>query len=121
MVHRRDDRSCEETAGEVLPHGVRTPARAGMAPGLVQNRKIVGDDIRTAEFGWPIGMPLCRPMNGTNGLWEIRTNLPGGRISRVLFCVHDGQMALLHGFIKKTQKTPQPELKLAEQRMKGLK
>ncbi|WP_369523459.1 type II toxin-antitoxin system RelE/ParE family toxin [Brucella anthropi] len=99
----------------------RQPVREWLLDLPEEDRKIVGDDIRTAEFGWPIGMPLCRPMSGTNGLWEIRTNLPGGRISRVLFCVHDGQMALLHGFIKKTQKTPQPELKLAEQRMRGLK
>jgi len=55
------------------------------------------------------------------GLWEIRTNLADGRISRVFFCVHDGSMALLHGFIKKTQKTPDKEIQTAVKRMKGLK
>lgn len=82
------------------------------------DRKAVGDDIRTAEFGWPIGMPLCRPMG--KGLWEVRTAISDGRIARVLFCAHDGEMVLLHGFIKKTQKTPQADLDLARRRMRGL-
>lgn len=86
-----------------------------------EDRKAVGDDIRTAEFGWPVGMPLCRKMAGQKGLWEIRTNLTGGRIARVLFCVHDDALVLLHGFVKKTQKTPKNELETAEKRMKGLK
>ncbi len=84
-----------------------------------EERKAVGDDIRTAEFGWPIGMPLCRSLG--SGLWEVRTNLPDGKISRVLFCAHAGEMILLHGFIKKTQKTPKSDLDLAKKRMKGLK
>lgn len=82
------------------------------------DRKAVGDDIRTAEFGWPVGMPLCRPMG--KGLWEVRTNISNGRIARVLFCAHNGEMVLLHGFIKKTQKTPQADLDLARKRMRGL-
>ena len=85
-----------------------------------EDRKAMGDDIRTAEFGWPIGMPLCRSLKGRKGLWEIRTNLNGGRIARVFFCAYDGNMVLLHGFIKKSQKTPDRELGVAEKRMKGL-
>ena len=85
------------------------------------DRKIIGDDIRTAEFGWPIGMPLCRPITGRRGLWEIRSSLPSGRIARVFFCTHESSMILLHGFIKKTQKTPDKELDIAEKRMRGLK
>ncbi len=54
------------------------------------------------------------------GLWEVRSSLPSHRISRVLFCVHDGQLFILHGFIKKTQKTPQDEIELAEKRMKEI-
>ncbi|MEL7150580.1 MAG: type II toxin-antitoxin system RelE/ParE family toxin [Pseudomonadota bacterium] len=89
--------------------------------GLTEDeRKLIGDDIRTAEFGWPIGMPLCRPMKSHKGLWEVRTNLPNGKIARVLFCAHKGNMVLLHGFIKKTQKTPNVELDTATKRMKGL-
>lgn len=86
-----------------------------------QDRKAVGDDIRTAEFGWPIGMPLCRSLKGHKGLWEIRTNLSGGRIARVFFCAYEGEMILLHGFMKKSQKTPEKELEAAARRMRGLR
>ena len=85
------------------------------------DRKAIGDDIRTAEFGWPIGMPLCRSIKGRPGLWEIRSDVPNGGTARVLFCVHDGAMVLLHGFIKKSQKTPDHLLDLATRRMKGLR
>ena len=82
------------------------------------DRRLIGFDIQTAELGWPIGMPLCRPMGG--GLWEIRTDLPDKTIARVMFCTQDGDMVLLHGFIKKSQKTPKIDLDLAKKRMKGL-
>ena len=87
---------------------------------IVTDCKAIGDDIRTAEFGWPIGMPLCRPLKGYKGLWEIRTNLSNGRIARVFFCAHGGAMVLLHGFIKKSKKTPVQDLNLADKRMRGL-
>jgi phage-related protein len=67
-----------------------------------EDRRTIGNDIRTAEFGWPIGMPLCRSLKGHKGLWEIRSNLADGRIARVFFCAHEGSMVLLHGFIKKS-------------------
>lgn len=86
-----------------------------------EDRKHVGDDIRTAEFGWPVGMPLCKAIANHKGLWEIRTNLSGKRIARVLFCNHNGEMIFLHGFIKKTQKTPKTDLDLSSKRMRGLK
>lgn len=79
---------------------------------------IIGEDIMTVEFGWPIGMPTCKPMG--NGLFEIRTDLPGNRIARVLFCVEEGQMFLLHGFIKKTKKTAKEDLALSFKRKKNL-
>ncbi len=81
-------------------------------------RKIVGADIKTVEYGWPIGMPTCRPMG--KGLYEVRSNLPTGKIARVLFCIYDGNMVLLHGFMKKTQKTPTQDLDLALQRKSTL-
>lgn len=83
------------------------------------DRKAVGYDIGKAEYGWPLGMPLCRPLGA--GLWEVRSNLAGGRIARVIFCVHAGRMVLLHGFEKKTQKTPKPELEIARIRQKEIK
>jgi phage-related protein len=82
------------------------------------DRRIVGHDIGKAEFGWPVGMPLCRSLGG--GLWEVRSSLPRGRVARVIFCVSAGRMVLLHGFEKKTQKTPQPDLKLAGKRQKEI-
>lgn len=97
------------------------PVRDWLLELLPEDRKIVGDDIRTAEFGWPIGMPLCRPLTGRKGLWEVRSDLKDGRIARVFFCAFEGEMILLHGIVKKTQKTPEKELDLAERRMKGLK
>jgi hypothetical protein len=73
-------------------------------------------DLMRAQWRWPIGMPLCRPMG--DGLWEVRTELPSRKIARVLFCVHEGRLVALHGFIKKTQKTPDDELKKARKRQK---
>ena len=67
----------------------------------------------------PVGMPLCKSLG--DGLWEIRSDLPSRRIARVLFCVTEGELLLLHGFIKKTQKTPPSDLKLARRRMREAK
>ena len=102
-------------------HHRKMPVRDWLLSLSAADRKAIGDDIRTVEFGWPIGMPLCRALKGHKGLWEIRTNLSDGRIARVFFCAHEGAMVLLHGFIKKTQKTPTKELETAQRRMKGLK
>lgn len=67
------------------------------------------------QFGWPIGMPLVRSLK--DGLWEVRSSLPSQRIARVVLCFHDGALIVLHGFIKKTQKTPADDLALAKRRM----
>ena len=75
--------------------------------------KTVGVDILKVQFAWPIGKPLVD--NLSDGLWEIRSRL-GNRISRKLFAVVDEEIVLLHGFIKKTQKTPMDELELARKR-----
>ena len=83
-----------------------------------KDRRIIGLDIATVEYGWPVGMPICRAITGRRGLWEIRSSLPGGRIARVLFCIHRGQLVLLHGFLKKTNKTPDSDLDLAMKRKK---
>src|SRR5438067_2424337 len=92
------------TAGtEVVRHWLR---------GLEErDRNAIGQDLIRVQYRWPIGMPLCRGMG--DGLWEVRTDLPSGRIARVLFSVHEGKIIVLHGFIKKSQKTPAPDLDLA--------
>jgi phage-related protein len=78
----------------------------------IEDRKQIGVDIKTVEFGWPIGMPVCRPLG--DGLYEVRSSLTQNRIARVLFYIDaKGRMVLLHGFIKKTQKTPPADLELA--------
>jgi phage-related protein len=94
------------------------PVRDWILALLPEDRKRVGIDIQRVEFGWPLGMPYCRSMG--QGLWEVRSDLTGGRIGRVLFCIWEGQMVLLHGFVKKTQKTPQADLELALKRRKEL-
>jgi phage-related protein len=82
------------------------------------DRQILGADIATVEFGWPIGMPVCRPLG--QQLWEVHSSLPGNRIARVLFSITGDRMLLLHGFVKKTQKTPPADLALARKRLKEI-
>jgi phage-related protein len=79
-----------------------------------EDRKRIGEDIKTVEFGWPVGMPACRPLG--HGLFEVRSSLAHNRVARVLFYIdRRGRMVLLHGFMKKTQKTPDQDLALARQ------
>jgi phage-related protein len=99
--------------------GRHEPVRDWLKSLSVDDRKIIGDDIRTVEFGWPVGMPVCRPMG--NGLFEVRSTLPGGRIARVLFTIEGRMAVLLHGFIKKSQKTPQIDLETTRKRLSDLK
>jgi phage-related protein len=81
-----------------------------------RDRNAIGLDLMRVQFRWPVGMPLCRAMG--DGLSEIRTGLPSNRIARVLFCMARGRIVVLHGFIKKSQKTPDEELALARKRKK---
>jgi phage-related protein len=85
----------------------------GLGP---KDRALVGQDLMRVQFRWPVGMPLCRPLG--EGLWEVRSNLSSNRIARVLFCFTEGQLVALHGFVKRTQKAPEGELKLARKRMR---
>ena len=95
----------------------REPVREWLQALSQQERKAIGDDIRTLQFGWPLGMPLVRKME--SDLWEVRTTLPN-RIARVMFTVVDRQALLLHGFIKQSQQTPASELNIAKRRMRRL-
>lgn len=94
------------------------PVREWLKALSAQDRKTIGEDIKTVQFGWPLGMPLVDHLEGD--IWEIRIKLDN-RIARVLFVIVNQTMILLHGFIKKNQKTPKPELDLAKQRLKALR
>ena len=80
-------------------------------------RKTIGEDLKTVQFGWPLGMPLVRSLR--NKIWELRSTIPKG-IARVLFIIENAQIILLHAFIKKTQKTPKNEIDIAIKRSKQL-
>jgi phage-related protein len=76
------------------------------------DRRRIGEDIKSVEYGWPMGMPVCRPLG--DGIYEVRTVVTQSRSARVLFYIDKrSRMVLLHGFIKKTRKTPDDELALA--------
>ena len=92
------------------------PVRAWLKDLSGEDRRIIGLDIATVEYGWPVGMPICRSITGRRGLWEVRSSLPGGRIARVFFSIHRGQLVLLHGAVKKTEKTRDSDLDLAMKR-----
>lgn len=96
--------------------GGNEPVRDWLVKLPEANRRSVGLDLQRVQYRWPVGMPLVRPMG--KGLFEVRTSLSDGTIARVLFCFHDGELYALHGFVKKTQKTPGVELELARKRQK---
>jgi phage-related protein len=94
-----------ESGGEPVRDWLKTALSA-------EDRRRVGHDIMTVEYGWPLGMPACRRLEG--GIHEVRTDLSRNRIVRVLFYIDKlGRMVLLHGFIKKTRRTPAGDLSLA--------
>ena len=93
--------------------GGAEPVRLWLRSLPQDQRKAVGEDIKTVQFGWPIGMPVVRKLEPS--LWEVRTRFRDG-IARVLFTVREDQMVLLHGFIKKSQQTPLNELQTARHR-----
>ncbi|PHX43111.1 hypothetical protein AO263_36050, partial [Pseudomonas sp. NZIPFR-PS5] len=94
------------------------PVRAWRSELPREDRKSVGTDIKTVQIGWPIGMPVVRKMG--NDLWEVRTHMKD-TIARVLFTVEGSTMVLLHGFIKKNDKTPASDLDTAKKRKAALK
>ncbi len=112
------------TDTDALPEGIpvnfyrsdtgREPVRDWLKDLGRPDTLVIGEDIRVVQMGWPLGLPACRPMG--DGLYEIRSSLPNGRIARVLFCFHKNTIVLLHGFIKKTEKTPVGDLRLAKER-----
>jgi phage-related protein len=94
----------------------REPVREWLNEFSREDKRTIGRDIAKVQFGWPVGLPLCRAMSG--GLWELRSSLPSRREARVFFGFHDGMLIALHAIIKKSQRTPAEELALTKQRSK---
>jgi phage-related protein len=94
------------------------PVRDWLRTLSAADRKAIGTDLKRVQEQWPVGMPVCRPLG--RGLWEVRSTLSNHRIARLLFCFCDGSVVVLHGFIKKTQKTPADDLEMARTRMKDV-
>lgn len=91
------------------------PVRAWLKALSKDDCKVIGTDILTVQYAWPVGKPLVDHLG--DGLWEVRSRLDN-RIARTMFALVDQEIVLLHGFIKKQQKTPQDELELAKKRKK---
>jgi phage-related protein len=94
------------------------PVREWLLQLKAKDKKLIGEDIKTVQFGWPLGMPLVKHIE--NDLWEVRTKL-GEVIARTLFILDGNDMVLIHAFIKKQQKVPKPDLDLARTRVKQLR
>ena len=96
----------------------REPVREWLQRLDEAERQEIGKDLLRAQWRWPVGMPLCRPMG--DGLWEIRTDLPTNRTARVLLCLSSQHLVVLHEFIKKTRAMPDSDLAAARTRQKEL-
>ena len=94
----------------------KEPVRDWILGFSTDDKKIIGEDIKTAEFGWPVGMPVVRPIG--DKLYEVRPSLSDGSEARILFTIYKNYMVLLHGFIKKDQKIKSRHKTLAKNRMK---
>jgi len=110
--------------GEPVPRVIFYRSESGVEPVREwlkelrkEDRKAVGEDIKTAQFGWPLGMPLVRKIG--KGLWEVRSNITDG-IARTFFTVEKNTIVLLHGFVKKSQETPPNELQTARRRLRNI-
>lgn len=95
----------------------REPVREWLRRLSRADRKAIGRDILTLQLGWPLGMPLARKLD--QDLWEIRSRLHSVSV-RIVFTVQGDAIVLLHGFIKKTRKTPANDLQLARRRLERL-
>lgn len=91
------------------------PGRVWLLSLDAEDRRIVGKDIATVEFGWPVGMPVCRPLRG--GLFEVRSTIRSGRVeARTYFAIEQDVMVLLHGVVGKQRQ--QEAIRLADDRLR---
>jgi phage-related protein len=82
------------------------------------DRKTIGEDLATLQYGYPMGMPLCKPLRSQ--IWELRSSLPSKREARLLYFFDSAsqQIIVVHAFIKTTRTTPKSDIDLAEKRKK---
>jgi len=121
MVAGGNDRGSRQSILDVVffrTEAGNEPVREWLQGLAREDRRTVGEDIKTAQFGWPIGMPLIRKL--ASDLWEVRSRISNG-ISRVMFTVDGQTMVLLHGFQKKSQRTPPADLMTAKRRLAQLR
>jgi phage-related protein len=96
----------------------REPVREWLNELSHEDKRTIGRDIAKVQYGWPVGLPLCRPLSA--GLWEVRSSLPSRREARIFFGFHDRMLIAVHAMFKKTQKAPAEDLALARQRFREL-
>jgi phage-related protein len=94
------------------------PVREWLQSLMREEKRAIGEDIKTIQFAWPLGMPLIRKLE--SDLWEIRSHLKN-RTARVLFTIIEDTMILLHGFVKKSQKTPKQDIQVARKRIQDIR
>jgi hypothetical protein len=80
----------------------REPVREWLDELSREDRRTIGRDIAKVQYGWPVGLPLCRPLSG--GLWELRASLPSKREARVFFGFHDRLLIALHATIRRRRR-----------------
>ena len=97
----------------------REPVREWLSELPRDDKRTIGRDIAKVQFGWPMGLPLCRALG--DGLWEVRSSLPSNREARVFFGFEEGILIALHAIIKKTRKAPAEDLTVAKQRLKEVR
>jgi phage-related protein len=96
----------------------REPVRQWLNELPREDKRTIGRDMAKVQFGWPVGLPLCRPLSG--GLWEVRSSLPSRREARVFFGFHEGILIALHAVIKKARRASAEDLALARERLKEM-
>lgn len=96
----------------------KMPVREWLLSLNKRDRIDIGGDIANVEYNWPVGPPKCKLL--VNGIFEIRSNISAGRTARVFFFIESNGMYLLHGFIKKSQKTPLRDIDIAQKRKKEM-
>ncbi len=85
--------------------------------GKVARATVLRDVGLLRQFGLTVGSPMVKPISGVRKLWELRSKTADGAVRIFYVAITGKRFVLLHGFIKKTQKTPPSELAVARKRL----